>query len=166
MPKANLKVGDIVEVVDETNEHFPFRGVIQEGGPNVVVAFTYHVKLKSKQIKKVDVVPTLTTLNTLTLKQLRTKAKEVGVPAVGTRDKLVARIATSLTASIPSTSRDMTDSDFPIGALVQISDESDTLRDKCRGKVIDGPSVTVKLTNKKLAVEEKKFPKSKLTRVG
>ncbi len=166
MPEETFAIGEMVEVVDKNNEEFTLRGVIREIGPPVVVAFTYLSNFKPKQIKKVD------TLSTLTWKQLRTRAREVGVPAVGTRDELEASVAASLdaissAASLGRRSRDIgSESDFPLDAIVQISDPDDTLRDNCRGKVIDGPSVTVRLTNRKFEVEEKRYAKSKLTRVG
>ena len=163
---TEFQIGDIVEVVDENNDEFTLRGVIREVGPRVVVAFTYLSNFKSRQIKKVD------TLSALTWKELRAKAKEVGVRAVGTRNELEASVAASMDAAVSPASmnrrsRDIgAETDFPIGAIVQISDPGDTLRDRCRGKVIDGPSVTVRLTNKEFEDEDKTYSKSNLTRVG
>jgi len=162
MPDESFAIGDIVEVVDKNNEEFTLRGVVREVGPPVVVAFTYLSNFKPKQITKVD------SLSTLTWNQLRTRAKEVGVPAVGTRDELEASVAAIIVAtSSPASSNDIgTETDFPIDAIVQISDPEDKLRDKCRGKVITGPSVTVRLTNVNFDVEDKRYAKGKLTRVG
>ena len=158
----SFEIGDIVEIVDKNNDEFTLRGVVRDIGPPVVVAFTYLSNFKSNQLAKVDV------LSTLTWNQLRSRAKEVGVPAVGTRVELEASVAATIVAT--STSALSTDiereTDFPIDSIVQISDPDDKLRDKCRGKVIAGPSVTVRLTNVNFDVEEKRYAKSKLTRGG
>lgn len=168
MAKKNelLKIGDIVEIVEDGHDGLGLRGKVREVGPPLVVAFTYLEPLKAKQVNKVD------TPSTLTWNELRARAVAAGIPAAGKRDELEASVEAHIEAAsaptVPATATrgSSAANEFPVGAIVQINDPGDKLRHKCRGKVIDGPSVTVQLTNKDFEVEVKRYPKSKLIRVG
>ncbi len=157
-----LKIGDIVEIIDANNENHTLRGEIKELGPPLKIAFTYVETFKVKQVKKVD-VPSLLTWN-----ELRARAKQAGIPAAGKREDLEATLVEHIAAAEPlhSLTRGLASEDFEVGAIVQVNDPEDRLRHNCRGKVIDGPSVTVRLTNMDFEVEERRYAKSKLIRVG
>jgi hypothetical protein len=162
----SLNIGDIVEIVDSEHEELGLCGKIRDLGPPLIVTFTYVETFKPNQVKKVD------TPATLTFHQLRSRAKEAGIRAVGTRDELLASVQALKDEEVAAELAETRGldvgaaKDFPLGAIVQINDPPDELRHNCRGKVIDGPSVNVRLTNKDFEVEDKVYPKGKLIRVG
>lgn len=158
-----LIVGDVVEIIDVDNEDFALRGEIRELGPPLNIAFTFLQTFKLEQVKKVS-SPSLLTWN-----ELRARVKEAGIVAVGNREDLEASLNEHLEANKPAQelTRDLAATgDIDIGAIVQIVDPDDKLRHNCRGKVIDGPSFTVRLTNMNFDTEERLYAKNKLIRVG